>query len=129
MVFLLIHSYPAVCDPPYDCLDVTLDDCPLPDEEEIVAILPSEDFESCQYFCNERYEAKCQSLIYNSTDGSCTILRTPPEDYLYQCMTVGAAHDTPEHCLMDDDTYPNPCKRAAEGDCFFNEVNEVYKLT
>ena len=94
----------------YDCLDITIDDCPDDNIEEVETLENIASFEDCGTFCNLVFDGVCKSYIYNHVTKTCKLLKAGLDFYFPECGKFGASYDTVENCLTNDDMYPEPCK-------------------
>ena len=95
----------------FDCDDLIVDNCPREVFHEIVTIKNIENATMCMTFCEHTINyPSCKSFFYDSIDGHCILYDIRIRQYVDLCETLGAGTDTVEHCLKNDESYPNICK-------------------
>jgi len=101
-------------------MDLVVDKCPDSSLDVIISLNGSlASWLDCQNLCDTVYQEDCKSVMYMDKEQSCTISKTPYEDYIENCGVFGGAHETPSGCLRDNTKYPDQCKFMLQGDCEF----------
>ena len=103
-------SFKTTPSTPYNCLDTIINDCPDESLEQVGTFDNISSFEDCRSLCDIIYAGVCNSYIYDHRSETCKVLKAGLEYYFPECGTFGAGYDTFENCLLDDVTYPDPCK-------------------
>jgi len=103
---------------PYDCMDLTVEKCR--DETlDVIETFSVGSLDDCYTLCATVYEDVCNSYIYKYDSGNCSIVQDHFH-YIDGCDVLGAGEDTVSNCLMDDDKYPDMCKKMVESECEYD---------
>jgi len=102
----------------YDCMDLTVEKC-RDDTLDVIETFSVGSLDDCYILCSTVYKDVCNSYIYKYDSGNCSIVQDHFH-YIDGCDVLGAGEDTVSNCLMDDDKYPDMCKKMVESECEYN---------